>query len=136
MPHISRKHLEVKEFERIYEELIQIFGSASEYKSKQIFYEFFTKTERVMFAKRLAVIALLSKDFSTYEIATKLAMSPATVDRMSLKFERGDYDGLVMLIKKLKFLDELELFLLTTGGLMPPIIGHRRVYQLKKKLNK
>jgi Trp operon repressor len=136
MPHISKKHLESEEFYKIYDELINIFDKASKKsKSELVLQEFFTRTEKVMFAKRFAVIVMLSKGLSTYEIANKLAMSPATTDRMSLKFEKGDYDSLVKLLASSGDIwERIELMLLTTGGLMPQIVGHKRVNELKKRI--
>jgi len=135
MPHISNKHLKNDELKKFYGEMIEIFGLASKkLKLKNVGNEFFTKTEKIMFAKRFAVITMLAKEISNYEISQKLAMSPATVDRMSLKFEKGDYNELIKIISNSRMWKKVELLLLTTGGLMPPIISHKRVGELKKKL--
>ena len=136
MPHVSKRHLEIEEFQKIYSELVKIFESAgNNSKSKLVFSEFFTKTEKVMFAKRFAVIAMLAKKHTNYEIADKLSMSPATIDRMSLKFEKGDYEHLIKLLSNFDNIwERIELLFLTTGGLMPPIVGHKRVDELKRRL--
>src|SRR3989344_6918774 len=96
MPHISKRKLSKTHFNKLVLELIKSMErSFKKGETKPVFYEFFTYTERAMLAKRLAVIAMLSRKVSTYAIAEVLLMSPSTVDRMSLKCERGKYDGII-----------------------------------------
>ncbi len=101
-------------------------------KTKSVFYEFFTYTERAMLAKRLAVVAMLSQKISTYAIAEVLCMSPSTIDRMSLKYERGQYDGIIKYALGQKDVWEIIDDILTVGGLMPPRAGGKRWRKFNK----
>ena len=135
MPHISKKKLDKKVLDSFYSELVKSFDrSFNEIKSKQVFYEFFTYTEKIMFAKRLAVIAMLSKDLSTYAIAEALCMSPSTVERMSLNYENGKYASIERYALGKKDIWEIIESILTVGGIMPPRAGyHRWIINRNKK---
>ena len=99
MPHISKRKLSKGHFNKLVLELLKsLERSFKKGETKPVFYEFFTYTERAMFAKRLAVIAMLSKRVSSYAIAETLHMSPSTIDRMSLKYERGKYEAIIIKI--------------------------------------
>ena len=87
-----------------------------------------------MFAKRLAVIAMLSKDISTYAIAKALCMSPSTVERMSLNYEDSKYASIERYALGKKDIWEIIESILTVGGIMPPRAGyHRWIINRNKK---
>lgn len=126
MPHISSKKLKKEYLNKLYSE----FGNALEKSAKKSWMKFFlndflTRTEKIMLAKRFAVIYLLSKDIPSSYISNALCMSPATIARMSLKYEIGKYSSL---LKSVKSTDRdvwsiLEKIL--KAGL-PPIAGRGR----------
>ena len=100
MPHISSKKLKKEHLQKLYIE----FSDALEKSAKKSWVKFFlndflTRTEKIMFAKRFAVIYLLSKDIPVSYIAEALSMSPATISRMSLKYEIGKYSSLLKATK-------------------------------------
>ncbi|MDO8659548.1 MAG: Trp family transcriptional regulator [Candidatus Parcubacteria bacterium] len=100
MPHISSKKLEKKQLQKLYDE----FSVALEKSAKKSWVKFFlndllTKTEKIMLAKRFAVIYLLSQDVPPSYIADALCMSPTTIFRMSLKYDIGKYSYLLRAIK-------------------------------------
>ena len=101
MPHVSRKKLKKEQFEKIYEKLALVFNEAGKNKkSELILEEFLTTTEKIMLAKRLAVIFMLNEKVSIYHISETLFVSPSTVDRISLKYESGEYYYLSKITKK------------------------------------
>lgn len=101
MPHISEKKLDDKYFYKLYSQMIKIFDTTGTARKSQILLEeFFTETEKIMFAKRLAVICLLCEWVSRPSISDMLLISPSTVDRISLQYEIGNYSYLENLIKK------------------------------------
>ena len=101
MPHISNKKLEEKYFKKIYDQLISIFDTAGTYRKSDILLkEFLTETEKIMLAKRLAIICLLNEGVSKPYISQILLISPSTVDRISLTYEIGMYPYITNLIKK------------------------------------
>lgn len=133
MPHVSKKEIDSKEIGTLLEEfIIMLQKSVKKNNLESVLWDFLTPTEKIMFAKRFAVITLLNKKKSVCAIAQTLGMSPATVDRMSLRYEIGKYNSLISVIKSQKFSEKMELFLLTAGGMVPPLVGRKRVKELKK----
>jgi Trp operon repressor len=138
MPHVSKLELSKEEFEKVYSEFLRtIDRSAKQGKSFKVLGEFLTRTEKMMFAKRFAVIVMLTREVPIYQIAESLHMSPATIDRMSLKFEMGKYDSLVKVFKDSPDIWEIVVYsLLTAGGILPPIAAHKEMYKIRRKLSK
>ncbi len=92
MPHISNKKLKDEDFKKIYDRLISLFDTAgANRRSDALLMEFLTETEKIMFAKRLAALALLSEGVSRPYISYILFLSPSTVDRIAIKHEVGLY---------------------------------------------
>ena len=101
MPHISDKKLDEKYFQQLYSQLVKVFDTTgTARKSEILLNEFLTDTEKIMFAKRLAIICLLCEGVSKPFISDILLISPSTVDRISLQYEIGYYAYLENLIKK------------------------------------
>jgi uncharacterized protein YerC len=101
MPHVSSKKLKKENLQKLYDE----FGTALEKSAKKSWVklflnDFLTRTEKIMLAKRFAVIYLLSKDIPATYIAEALCMSPATIFRMSLKYDIGKYSSLLRAIRE------------------------------------
>ncbi len=135
MPHISKRKLDKEQLKKLNKELVRSFERAfKDLRSGSVFYEFFTYTEQVMFAKRLAAIAMLSRGVSVHAIAESLKMSPSTINRMSAKFENGKYTRIVKHALGKKDIWEIIEDVLTIGGVMPPRAGYYR-WHLKRKWN-
>ena len=101
MPHISNKKLNDKSFYKIYDQLISIFDTAgTNRKSNLLLKEFLTETEKIMLAKRLAVVFMLYEGVSRYYISEILLLSPSTVDRISLSYEVGKYPFIASVVKR------------------------------------
>jgi len=126
MPHVSSKQIKKEILNKLYSQ----FGRAFETSAKRSQAKFFmgdllTKTEKIMLAKRFAVICLLSKELPLSYIAESLGMSYSTIYRMSLKYDIGKYSSLLKAVKKeekdiWKILDEI----LRMG--LPPRAGRGR----------
>lgn len=135
MPHISKKKIRRETYRKLNKKLLATFESS--YTSRnfpKFFGELFTKTEKVMLTKRLVIILLLSKEIPQHRIVTALKVSPSTVAKMSLKLEIGKYNEIVKALetKKGGFVELIE-FILSGGGLMPPIAGRGRWKRIFKK---
>lgn len=101
MPHISSKKLDEKSYKKIYDQLVSFFDTAGKSRKSDIFLkEFLTETEKIMFAKRLAIICLLNEGVSKTYISRILLLSPSTIDRISLQYEIGSYPYVSDLVKK------------------------------------
>ncbi|MFA4975613.1 MAG: Trp family transcriptional regulator [Candidatus Paceibacterota bacterium] len=101
MPHVSSKKLKKETQNKLYGE----FGKAFEKSARKSGTKFFlgdllTKTEKIMLAKRFAVIYLLSQKVPVSYIAESLGMSPTTIFKMSLKYDIGKYSSLLKTIKQ------------------------------------
>ena len=125
MPHISKTKLKQKTFLKINTLLIDsLFSKSAGGNGKNVLKSLLTKTERVMLAKRLAVIVLLDRSYSIYRIAKSLKVSPSTVAR--IKEDMTTKYG--MLCKQTQgkrmndFLNKLEKFFVE----MPPRVGKGR----------
>jgi uncharacterized protein YerC len=128
MPHVSFNKIDDDKRKALYREFVRVIEKACDAgKGFVVFQEFFTHTEREMFAKRLAVVALLKKQIPVSTIAGALKMSRVTIDTMALKYGSGKYDHMIQWALKeknvLDILDDLAKNLNTAGGLMPPYIG-------------
>lgn len=135
MTHISKKKLSVDQLDKLYSEFLEVIQtSLRKNLGKEILNEVLTPTEKVMITKRFTLVALLIKEVPIMEISRILSMSPATVEKIKLKLEFGKLDTTRKILKQKKKWEAIELFILTTGGLMPPKVGAKRVRELKKKL--
>ena len=99
MPHISSKKLKKEHLQKLYDE----FSAALEKSAKKSWVKFFlndflTRTEKIMLAKRFAVIYLISQEVPSSYISEALCMSPATIARMSLKYDIGKYHSILKTI--------------------------------------
>lgn len=110
MPQVSRYPLAKDVYFEILDEL---FWLLTEIKNKEemktFLYDFFTKTERIMLAKRLAVALMLTQGYSYSTIKELLKVSTGTVSRTSLWLEKGG-EGLKKGLAKLAKKEEMEKF--------------------------
>jgi len=137
MPHISKRKLEDKYVKDLFLEIVSVFERAGRRgELRQVLSQLLTPTEKVMLAKRLAVISMLSQDIPIHDIALSLAMSPSTTDIMSLRFEVGSYDHVIKSgLKKTDIVDIINM-IQTVGGIMPPRSGKGRWKSLDDSLRK
>src|SRR5258708_14418 len=92
MPHVSSNKLSLPLQDKLYKKLLQIFSQAHKKKNfSLVFQELLTDTEKIMFAKRIAIVLLLESDTPQEKIVDILKVSPTTVSKMSLQVEIGAY---------------------------------------------
>jgi Trp operon repressor len=139
MPHISKRKIKKEQFEKIYEKLAHMFNSAGKNnKSKQILDEFLTRTEKIMLAKRLAIIFMLNERISIHHISEALFVSPSTVSRISWQYDTGKFSHMSEIAKnnKADVWDILKTLILI--GLTPKVGKNRWkwFYEIDKKYYK
>jgi uncharacterized protein YerC len=100
MPHVSKRFLEQEIFRKINLEFILLLSKLSTRDLKIVMYGLFTKTERLMLAKRLAITCLIFEGVSYSEIYTVLKISPSTVGRLSSSFNQGKYDAMLKIFRR------------------------------------
>jgi Trp operon repressor len=135
MPHVSIKKLDPKFLEKLFGKLLSILEQAQN--SNHLFpvvNELLTSTEKVMLAKRLAIILMLDSHIPQNRIVEILKVSPTTVAKMSLEIEIGKYEIILKTSKKEKIdLEKIVWNILTVGGIMPPKIGRKYWTKYYKK---
>ena len=121
MPHVSKKLLRKDLFLNINKELIKAINDlAKAGQVKIVFDGLFTKTEKLMLSKRFAIIAMLDRGESIYAIEQMLKVSPSTVARIAVNYEKGMYSKILGEIKKQNsFWTQLE-------KILPPRVGRNR----------
>jgi len=121
MPHVSKQLLQKEKFGEIHKQLLKVVSTLSRTGSaKIIFNELLTKTEKLMLAKRLAVIVMIDQGESIYGIENTLKVSPSTVARMSLSHEARKYFELLKEIRK------QNSFWIQLEKIIPPRVGRNR----------
>jgi len=84
MTQLSRNPVHKDVYYSIRDDFIWVLSALrSQEETKSFFYDFFTKTERVMFTKRLAIAMMLHKAYSYEEIRFILHVSTSTINRVA-----------------------------------------------------
>src|SRR3989344_8389726 len=122
MPHVSQKRIKKEVFKRMSDEFINSVSSLKTYlEIKGFLNELLTPTERIMLAKRLAIILMLRKGYPFIIIERTLKLSPSTVARFWKLTKTKTFQFIFKETKRKedqkKFWDELEK-LMRMG--MPP----------------
>ncbi len=100
MVQISRRKLSDELLEKLFALLFEVVGKkGNKDEFDKIIRDVLSPVERIMIAKRIAVIYLLSKDISYTAICQVLKVSPATVAKFHFQMERSD--GVVSALKKI-----------------------------------
>ena len=127
MPHISSKKLKKDYLQKLYNEFSEALEKSAQKSWIKFFLkDFLTRTEKIMLAKRFAVIYLLSKNVPVTYIAESLCMSPATIFRMSLKYDIGKYSSILQAVKKENNKDIWEILEKILRAGLPPRAGRGR----------
>jgi uncharacterized protein YerC len=91
MPHLSQHPLSSKHLRELDQLLFQALATTNMSTRKQVYSEIFTKTEKIMIAKRLQLLFLIQDGVPPYRICRKLRISPSTVARFQRAYERGNF---------------------------------------------
>ena len=139
MPHISQKKISKEHLKNIYDQLVSMFDTSGHSRqSDMLIKEFLTYTEKIMLAKRLAILFMLDQQVSKHYISSVLSISPSTVNRISLRFEKNKYPYISNILKRNRktIWDTLENII--KAGL-PPKIGKGRwqwLNEIERKQNR
>ncbi len=92
MSHVSRRRLKQKTYEKVHNTFLELMAFPREKKRAHLFLtDVLTRTERLMLAKRLAVIVMLCRGYSGYKIRTALKVSPSTTTRLAAALHKGAF---------------------------------------------
>ncbi len=96
--------------EKIFDLFFEVMGNtSSKNEFRKIFFDLLTPAERIMLAKRVAIIYLLMKKIEYYNICDRLKVSSATVSKIALLMEKSD--GIVPAFKQIVKIDKVKIFL-------------------------
>lgn len=96
--------------EKIFDLFAEVMGNTSSRSEfKKIFFDLLTPAERIMLAKRVAIIYLLMKKIEYYNICDRLKVSSATVSKIALLMEKSE--GIVPSFKQIVKIDKVKIFL-------------------------
>ena len=135
MVRLNKDQLDDGQLEVLFTQFAQLLNSSNTHTTNQIVYEILGHEERIMLAKRIAIIVLLIEGYSLYEIALKLKVSPATAQKIRHNLEQGDYQSVRRRLGKSKkdyfaFLDVLDN-ILHLGGILPHYNGMDRYKHIR-----
>lgn len=110
MTQISKNPIDKDVYYSIRDDFLWIMASLhSTGEVKTFFYDFFTKTERIMLSKRLAVAMMIHKGFQYDDIRFILHVSTATISRVADWLDRGG-EGVRKALDKLIAEERAEVF--------------------------
>ena len=135
MTNISKKPLPLEQLDALFHQLSCSLAALKPNHIDFFLTELLGEEERIMIAKRLAVIIMLIQGHSLYKIATVLKLSTSTVDSIHKKLKTNEYSFIVHTFKKEKknftaLLNVLEN-ILSVGGIMPSRAGLDRYKGLR-----
>lgn len=133
----------------VYDHIFDVFlstiaGLISKKAVSDFFEEFLTPTERIMFAKRLAIGLLLAKNYDYREISKILRVSTTTISGVSILYRYGKnyrkvVDNLLKDVEKEKFwlgIGEKIASILSGGGAKTASWRYLKQELRKKRLKK
>ena len=137
MPHVSRNKLDNKTLYQISEKLFKAIKHLKhEEEVSQFFNDLLTKTERIMLAKRLAIVTMLEVGYPFKVISRALKVSESTISSMRDRFDRGGegYKLIFRRLEKEKFWKDFfcSIEKLLQPDFLPPITGKGRWRNLGK----
>lgn len=143
MPFVSRHKLPLSTEKKLIESLNLVFSSISE-REKMIKFisSLLTDIEKLMLAKRLAMVVLIKEGLPDSDISEALHVTRITVSKMRYLYEaraKEGYDIALTKIKNDKTLENAKRFLLAladysikaTGGYVRPTILDPRILKAK-----
>ena len=133
MTQISKRVLEKQIERKVFESFWILLAKTTNQHDVELFFsDFFTKNEKVNFAKRLSIAILLSDGYEWRSVAETLKVSLDTVGRVAVKMENPGWQFFVKKLKQVedwqKFWHEVEFNLWRFTG------GGRRAFKTNEEL--
>jgi uncharacterized protein YerC len=127
MVRLNRNKLSQDQLEGLFQQFNKTLGKLSDQKTGYFISELLGKEERIMLAKRLAIIILLLEKKSLYRIGDILKISPTTAEKIKYKLDTGEFENIIKILGKDKkeYLSILETLdsILHLGGILPHYNG-------------
>ena len=131
MTHVSQKKIKKDVAAELADQFLTFLAIARTKKDARVLVnELLSQTERVMLAKRLAVVVLLTRGYSFTQIEGALGVTRQTSVRLWKEVKRGKYEKVVRYARRntKHFRNEstIEAFIRVVRIVAPPRSGHRR----------
>lgn len=135
----SRFKLDENVLEKLFDLFFEVVGKkANKGEFRKVIVDLLSPAERIMLAKRIAIIYLLLKKIDYYNICKVLKVSPSTVAKFSLLMERSE--GVVptfkTIVKREKIGEFLEELFNDLYGPGVPGINWKAAWERKRNLEK
>ena len=140
MPHISRKKIKKKVATELADQFLTFLSiTQSKAEARILANELLSQTERVMLAKRLAIIVLLVRGYSFIQIGEALGVTPQTITRVWHGLKKGRYQKIARYArertKHFKRETFMDAFIRIIHIGMPPRVGRGRWRSLRATLD-
>ncbi len=130
MVRLNKNLLSTNQLEELFIQFTHVAHTKSALETGLILQEVLGKEERVMVAKRIAIIVLIAEGRSLYNIANVLKVSPATAEKIKKNLDSGSYDSILKKLGKSKksYFEILNTIdsILHLGGILPHYNGLER----------
>ena len=135
MVHVNRNELPKEDLDALFSQFDTLISRLDRGATSVLLNELLGREERIILAKRLAVVILLHEGISEYKTAKVLKLSPTTTRRIAEYMAQGTYKKTIVLLKKnkrnyLTILDTIDS-ILHFGGILP----HRHGLERYRSLN-
>jgi len=123
MTNISKKALSQKQQDILTGQFFNFITNKSANRVEPVLMNLMGYEEKMMFVKRFAIIVMLWKKFTMYEIAKKLSVSTSTVSRIERAYRKDQYAEIIKILENkgvsiLAILEGIDSAL-HLGGILP-----------------
>ena len=103
MVRISKQKVNKKVLNQINNRLVDVVSKLENNSSTQKFLDdLLTESEKIVLAKRLAVIFMLQENISWYKISVLLKVSPTTVRKIAIDIDLEKYENVLKIVRQRK----------------------------------
>lgn len=127
MPQISKNPIHKDVFFNIRDDFLWVLSEIrTSGDVKTFFYDFFTKTERIMLAKRFAVAMMIQEGYQYTDIQYILHVSTSTITNVAHILDQGA-PGMKRIITKLAREEKSEAFWKKVNRFLDEYVSHPRI---------
>lgn len=127
MVRINKHELSPNELEGLFKQLSTLLSHSSDRNVHLLLEQLLGPEEKIMLAKRLAVIVMLNQKRSYNQIADTLHISPTTAGNISARLSKKQVKKIMAVLKKddTSYVGILDILgsILSVGGIMPSRTG-------------
>lgn len=123
MVRLNKKFLTDQQLDSLFSQFSKLLNPKNQDGVDDILREILGPEEKIMIAKRLAIIILLMEGHSLYSISRNLKISPATAQKIKFRVDTNRYQNILLRLGKSKtdYFAILEAIdsILHLGGILP-----------------